>query len=217
MGPPAPLARGLRSSRGRRCSPLPVIPWRRHSSCSGEAQSEEAACCGWAVTSLGWRPAHCVGPRHPATPLGLAGGWRTLATRLAPVACPRPWDGSLPGAGWGTPAPPPPPGLGVPLLVPRVTRSWAFCPLPVPDRRRGGGEWGAAAVPSWSGGRKAEGGAEAPLLSSHPKVAENCCYSDAVLARVMGGGVVLLSLCDVFCPAPNSSCCSTWRVLQSQG
>ena len=49
MGPSMPLARGLRSSRGRRRSPLPLIPWRHHSSRPGEAQSEKAACCGWAA------------------------------------------------------------------------------------------------------------------------------------------------------------------------
>ena len=79
MGPPMPLTRGLLSSRGRRRSPLPLIPWRRHCSLHGEAQREEAACYGWAVTPLGWRPACRAGPRDPATPLGLAGGgdpWR---------------------------------------------------------------------------------------------------------------------------------------------
>ena len=97
-GPPMPLTRGLRSSRGRRRSPLPLIS-ERHSSCSGEAQSEEAACCGWAVTSLGWRPARRVGPRHPATPLGVAGGGEPWQP-----ACP--WDSGSPRAGWGPPAPP---------------------------------------------------------------------------------------------------------------
>ena len=69
VGPPVPLTRGLRSSRGRQRSPLPLIPRRRHSSRPGEAQSEEAACCGWAVTSL----APCL-PCWPLPPrLGLLG------------------------------------------------------------------------------------------------------------------------------------------------
>ena len=46
MGPPVPLARGLRSSRGRRRSPLPLIPWRHHSSRSGEAQAGSGGCGG---------------------------------------------------------------------------------------------------------------------------------------------------------------------------
>ena len=79
VGPSVPLTQGLRSSRGRRHSPLPLIPWRRHGSRLGEARCEKAACCSSAVTSLGWRPTCRVGPRDPATPFGLAGGgepWR---------------------------------------------------------------------------------------------------------------------------------------------
>ena len=65
-----PLARGFRPSWGRRRSPLSLIPWRRHSSLLGEAQCEKAACCGWAMMSLGWRSACCVGPCDPPTLLG---------------------------------------------------------------------------------------------------------------------------------------------------
>ena len=54
---------------GPRRSTLPLIPWRRHGSRPGEAQSKEAACYGWAVTSLGWRPAcHAAPPTRPPAP-----------------------------------------------------------------------------------------------------------------------------------------------------
>ena len=111
---------------------------------------------------LGLAPCSPRWPPPPRDPAWACWGWRALATQLAPVACLRLWNGGLPRAGWGTPAPPPPllrgcrlaaplcrppppPGVGVPLLVlnlvPAVTPSWAFCPLPVP-RQRGGGGWG---------------------------------------------------------------------------
>ena len=151
-----PLTQGLRSSWGRRRSPLPLIPWRHHGSRPGEAQSEEAACRGWAVTSLGWRPACCVGPRDPAAPLGLAGGgqpWRPGLHRLiargrgtavrrglAGVPLPSPPCGA---AGWLPPLLLPPlPGVRVPLLEPAVTPSWASHPLLVPGQQRGMGGGG---------------------------------------------------------------------------
>ena len=183
MGSPVPLAQGLRSSRGRRCSPLPLIPLQRHGSRPGEAQSKQAACCGWAVTSLGWCPACRVGPRDPATPLGLAGcgePWRPGLHRSLACGC-----GTAVRRGLaGSPCPPPPPPLrGCPPAA-------LLCPSPPPPPRGGcsasgaGGDAvmgvppsagprpaargcgvGAAAMPSWIGGRKAGGGAEVLLLS----------------------------------------------------
>ena len=88
VGPSVPLSWDRGSSRGRPRSPQPlilIILWRRNSSRSGEAQSAEAACCGWAVTSLGWRPARRIGPCHPATPLGLAGGPKVVETTSSVV------------------------------------------------------------------------------------------------------------------------------------
>ena len=37
-------------------------------------------------------------PPQPPDPVWACLGWRALATRLAPVACPRPWDGGVPRA-----------------------------------------------------------------------------------------------------------------------
>ena len=126
MGPPVLLARGPRSSRGRRRSPLPLIPWRRHSSQSGEAQSEGAVCHGWTMTCLCWCSACCAGPATPRPRLGLLG-----VESPGDLAC----TGRLPAAvgrrfveGWlGSPcAPPPPPSLaGLPPGCPPV-------PLPPP-------------------------------------------------------------------------------------
>ena len=45
LGVPDPLG-------GTGALPYPLIPWRRHGSHPGEAQSEEAACYSYAVTSL---------------------------------------------------------------------------------------------------------------------------------------------------------------------
>ena len=160
MGPPVPLTRGLRSSLGRQRSPLPLFPWRRHSSRSGERRGRVLR-LGSDV--LGLAPCSPCWPPPARDPALACWGWRALATRLAPVACPRPWDGGSPRAGWGPPAPPPPlrgcqlaaprcpfpPGSGVPLLVPAVTSLWVSRPLPVSVRRQGGGGWGwGAAVPS---------------------------------------------------------------------
>ena len=69
-----PVARGLKSSQGCRRSPLPLISWRRYSGRSGGCHSEKAVCYGWGVTLLGCPPLRRVGPRHPASPLGLARG-----------------------------------------------------------------------------------------------------------------------------------------------
>ena len=57
VGPPVPLARGLRSSRGRRRSPLPLLPWRRHSSRPGPevAKTTPRAKGGGAGLLLGGR------------------------------------------------------------------------------------------------------------------------------------------------------------------
>ena len=64
------------------------------------------------------------------------------------------------------PVPLTPPGVGVPFLAPAVTPLWATHPQPAPGWQRGGWGVGVAAVPSWAGGRKAEGGAAVPLLGS---------------------------------------------------
>ena len=155
---------------------LPLIPWRCHGSRPGEAQSEEAACCGWAVTSLGQRPACCVAPRESTTPLGLAGGgepWRPglhrslargrgTAVRRGLVGVPLPSPPPCRAAGRLPPcaAPPPPPGVRVPLLVLAVTPSWASHPLPVPGcgGGLGFGGWGLLPCPLGLGWRKAGGG-----------------------------------------------------------
>ena len=125
-----PLPDLFRSSWERRRSPLPLIPWRWHGSRSSEAQGEEAACYGWAVTFLGWRLVRHVGPRNPRPCLGLL-GWGALVTWLALVACPRPWDDGLPSgsprAGWDPPPPPASRATGwlPPCAAPPV--GWGFC------------------------------------------------------------------------------------------
>ena len=169
MGPPMPLTRGLRSSRGRRRSPLPLIPWRRHGSRPGEAQSEEAACCGW-VTSLGWRPACRVGTCDPATLFGLAGGgepWRPGLHRLlarspgtavhrglagVPLPSPPPPLAGLP-AGCPPVPPPPPPLAGLPVGCPPVPPP----PPPPPPPWGGGSASGAGGDTSKSCGNRSAG------------------------------------------------------------
>ena len=106
--------RGLRSSRGRRCSPLPLILWP-----------------GLGGNILGLAPCSPRWPRHPATPLGLAGGgepWRpslhqSLAHGRGTAVCqglagvplpPPPPRVGLPAG--GAPVPPPPAPLGCPSL-----------------------------------------------------------------------------------------------------
>ena len=104
----------------RRRSPLSFIPWRRHGSHPGEAQSEKAACCGWVMTSVGWRSACCAGPCGPPAPLGLAGGgepWRpglhrSLARGRGMAVC-RGLAGVFP-----LPPPPPPPCEAASWLLP---------------------------------------------------------------------------------------------------
>ena len=144
--PSVPLTRRLRSSRGRKRSPLPLIPWRHHNSRSGEAQSEKG---GWAMASWCRCPACCAGHRSLPTPLGLAWGGepsrpslhRLLARGpgtavcrgLAEVPLPPPTLAGLPSC---TSAPPPPRGVDAPILVVAAMPLWPPLPLPVPGRRR---------------------------------------------------------------------------------
>ena len=70
----------------------------------------------------------CWPPRPPA-PAWACWGWRALATRLAPVTCPWPWEGGSPRAG----CPPPPLLRGCQL---------AICPPPPPTALRWGLRFG---------------------------------------------------------------------------
>ena len=169
VGPPVPLTRGLRSSRGRGRFLLPLIPWRRHGSHPGEAPSEEAVCCGWAVTPLGWHPACRAGPRDSVTPLGLAGGgepWRpgvhrplargrgtAVRRRLAGFPCPPPPPYGA--AVWLTPcAAPPPLGWGFRFWCQRRP---ALCRSPAGGGGLGGGRGGLLPCPPALGGEKRKG------------------------------------------------------------
>ena len=130
-------------------------------------------------------------PSPPRDPAWACWGWRALAIRHAPGACPRPrWCA-------GVPPPPPLAGLppcaasplevGVPLLVPAVMPSWASCPLPFPGLWPGGGGCSCHALLEWGGeGGRGSGGA-APW---HP-------LGERGSGRGMGGGAVLC-----LCPPP---------------
>ena len=112
----------------------------------------------------------CWPPRH-RDPAWACWGWRALATRLAPVTCPLPWDGGSPRAGWGPPALPPP-LRGCPPAAPlcRLPPPWGGgsasgasgdAVMGVPPSagpRRGGGGWGLLPCPPGLGGEKREGG-----------------------------------------------------------
>ena len=175
MGPSVPLGQGLRSSRGHRRSPLPLIPWRHHNCQSGEAQS-------WARASWCWCPACCAGPRSPPTPLELAWGgepWRpglhrSLARGRGTAVCrgldeiPLPSPPSLAGLPNGyPPAPLPPPWGG-------RSNSRGGCNAVVaappsagarPAAEAGVLGAGSTAAPSWNGGESWERGGRSSALA----------------------------------------------------
>ena len=139
MGPSVPLARGLRSSRWRRLSPLPLFPRRHPCSRSDEAQSEKVACRGWVMAFRRCYFTCCGGPAVPRPLLGLLGaeghGDPACTGRLAAAV------GRRCAEGWLQPPPPPPPGMGPPALEAAVMPLLPPRPRPVPFRwrRRGGG------------------------------------------------------------------------------
>ena len=76
-------------------------------------------------------------------------GWRALAIRLAPVACPLPWDVGLPRAGWGPLAP-------HPLLRGcRLATPLCLCPPPVGGSAFGGNCNAVVVAPHPAGSRLA--------------------------------------------------------------
>ena len=139
------------------------------------------------VTSLGWRPARHVGPRHSATPLGLAGGgepWRPALHRLLARG-----RGTAVRRGLAGVPLPPPPFAGLPAGCP---------PVPPPLPCGGGSASGASGdavvgVLASAGPRPAAaaGGGGGGLLPCPPGVegekrkGERRCHSSA---RAQGAG-----------------------------
>ena len=102
-------------------------------------------------------------PPQPPDPAWACWGWRALATRLAPAACPWPWDGGVPRAGWGPPAPPPPLwGCRLAALLPPPPPGW-MCRLWWRLRRRCGRPT-LCRCPAGSGGRGVGGGVHCHAL-----------------------------------------------------